>query len=465
MTARETIDRERAHQSFENYSEAKFAKLVRRFIRLVYQTCLRELNDRELAEDATQAVFLILARKQGIWPNDSVLIGWLFRTSRLVARDFRKAERRRLRRERIATEAASVVSEEDHAERLASSSALNEALGALRETEREAVLLRFYDQMSYQEVGSALGMSDDTAQKCVSRALEKMRRHLLGSGIVLSIAPLAALIAKDAAAPPPPAVFGKALLASSSLPGGTVSSALVGTKAYHVSQGVLHAMRIKWIAALSTVSVFVVCGILLASQIHSGPRLLMEKARSHYAGARAFSMIIYNHDSSGLFPGDYTQRLDWQSDGKFTLKVTSPGNKTVPDFVSDGSQVMAIYPDGHREVMPPPDSNNSPGWEVSAGFILGWLENTPLSNDVIGGIPGAVMTRWSYGPRTQWHGRHVKELILRLTFGPQAGGRSGAASFFVDPATKEYVGEESQYVGQGSSEMGYALYENQKITR
>ncbi len=444
----------------ESGSEIAFSEIVRRHVGLVYHTCLRELQNRWMAEDATQAVFLVLAQKGRFMPRSAHLVGWLFRTSRLVCKDFARAERRRKRNESLAGVEANTASTAGPDDLLANSAIVNHALSALRQTEREAILLRFYDQMSFQEVGEALDMSDDTAQKCVSRALEKMRRHLIRSGVTLTSVALAGFLSVESARIVPPETLGKALLAASAMPGGQIAGALVGTKAYQISQGVLHTMRLKMIAATSAAAVFVLCGILLASQIHEGPEFLLEQSRAAYTGAKSFSMIIDNHNSSGLYPTDFTQSLTWQKDGRFELRVISPGNKTVPNFVSDGTRVTATYPDGHKEVVPPPAENNEPGWEVAGGFILSWLQNTPTGNYLFSPPQGASVD-WSYGPRIEWRGRPVKELVLRVEHGANAGGGASTASIFVDPNSHEYVGME--WVNAGKP--GYALYKDQKLSR
>ncbi|HEX5323069.1 MAG TPA: hypothetical protein VFW40_04730 [Capsulimonadaceae bacterium] len=303
-------------------------------------------------------------------------------------------------------------------------------------------------------------MSDDTAQKCVSRALEKMRRHLTKVGITLSTVALTAFLRAESLRAAPFEAIAKAMLAVAALPGGQIAAGLVGTKAYQISQGVLHTMRLKLIAANSAAVVLVACGIVLASHIHEGPELVLEQSRAIYANATSFSMIIDNHASSGLYPSDFTQQLEWHKGNKFTLKVISPGNKTVPNYAGDGTHVVAVLPNGQRKDSPWPNSNESAGWEVTGGFILSWLENTPGSNIVFRPPQGFKVT-WSYGPRTTWRGHPVKEIIATAYNEPRVGERSGTESFFVDTSTHEFIGYE--WVNNGKP--GYALYKDQRLGR
>src|ERR1039457_73461 len=95
-------DHELLTQYARTASEAAFANLVARYVDLVYSAALRFTGNAHHAQEITQAVFIILARKAGSLRRSTVLSGWLYQTARLTAANFVKGEIRRQRREQEA---------------------------------------------------------------------------------------------------------------------------------------------------------------------------------------------------------------------------------------------------------------------------------------------------------------------------------------------------------------------------
>jgi RNA polymerase sigma factor (sigma-70 family) len=165
-------------------NQSAFRELVRRHIDLVFATALRKVGDAGGAEEISQNVFGVLARKAWQFAPDDSLPAWLHKTTLLESQAWLRGEMRRRRREEIAAELRTTMKTPDEQPAFhALVPLLDEALLSLREKERTALLLRFYESQSLRDVGSALGVSDDTAQKRVTTALEKLSQFFQRRGI------------------------------------------------------------------------------------------------------------------------------------------------------------------------------------------------------------------------------------------------------------------------------------------
>lgn len=176
-------------------SEGAFTELVRRYTNLVYSVAHRRLADASLAEEATQTVFLRLAKAAPKVSGDAALVGWLHRTTVHVAIDAWRSETRRRTREQHAAVMEPTPSEDAQ---LWSEMApqLDEALNQLSDEDREAVLLRFFAQKRMREVGQALGVSEDAAKMRISRAIDRLRVQLALRGVTCTVAVLAGFMAE-----------------------------------------------------------------------------------------------------------------------------------------------------------------------------------------------------------------------------------------------------------------------------
>jgi len=205
-----------------------FEALVRRHLDLVYATAWRKLEESGAAEEVTQNVFAALARKAWQFAPDSSLPAWLYRCTLLEAKNWLRSELRRRRREEAAVELGTTMKTPDDQPAVrALIPLLDEALLSLREPDRAALLLRYYEDRSFRDVGATLGVGEDAAQKRVAGAVERLARFFQLRGYkTATVAVMAATLHHTAVSAPG---FLVASVTQAALPCG--ASAVIGSKA------------------------------------------------------------------------------------------------------------------------------------------------------------------------------------------------------------------------------------------
>src|SRR3989441_11323413 len=191
-----TSDLDLLQQYTRQRSEEAFAALVQRHLNLVYSAALRQVKSPQLAEEVAQSVFTDLARNVHKLKLDTILTAWLYQVTRRTAIDVVRRENRRQLREQIATEMNAVnatATDWTHIEPL-----LDEAMHALDDTDRAAVLLRYFENKSLREVGATLGTSENAAQKRLGRAVERLREFFAKRGVTVGTSGLVVVISANA---------------------------------------------------------------------------------------------------------------------------------------------------------------------------------------------------------------------------------------------------------------------------
>jgi RNA polymerase sigma factor (sigma-70 family) len=192
-----TPDSELLRHFAKTNSEDAFAELVKRHVNLVYSAALRQVGgDAHLAQDVAQTVFTDLARKASSLSRRETLTGWLYTSAHFAAAKIIRGENRRHdREEKYMREPTHETAPEADWEKLRPT--LDDAMHELKGTDREAVLLRYFENRQFAEVGAKLGLNENAARMRVERALEKLRAIFAKRGITAATA-LASVISANA---------------------------------------------------------------------------------------------------------------------------------------------------------------------------------------------------------------------------------------------------------------------------
>jgi RNA polymerase sigma factor (sigma-70 family) len=318
-------------QYTDNGSESAFAALVERHLNLVYSFALRRVGNPLAAEEIVQAVFIILARKAKSLGARTVLTGWLYQTTRLTTANFLRGEIRRHRREQEAF-MQSALNESEAATWSQIAPILDDAIARLGARDREAILLRFFENKDLRAVGAALGASEAAAKMRVNRAVEKLRNFFLKRGITLSAAVIAGAVSANSVHAAP------AGLAQSVATVAAAKGAGVGGSTLTLVKGALKLMA--WTKAKTAGAIGLVAILATTSTIIIGTRLI----RAHHAIAEPTTgLIALGQELTANIQADGTIRF------RATMEVTNNTAQVINiDTINDVDAISRITDESGR---------------------------------------------------------------------------------------------------------------------
>lgn len=181
--------------SRDQNAEASFKQMVAHLNPLIFQTAYRKSGNHELAKDVAQSVFLIIAKKAPTLTKHPTILGWVHETTRTETLRTMRSHARRQKREEAAMK---------HHERSAETNrelleVLDESMKCLSASERELVLMKYFEDRTYQSITATTGRSESAEKMRLKRALEKMSNWLGRKGVALSITGLGSLLSAEMA--------------------------------------------------------------------------------------------------------------------------------------------------------------------------------------------------------------------------------------------------------------------------
>lgn len=346
-------------------SDAAFDELARRHVDLTYSVALRIVRDPHLAQDVTQAVFVALAQNAAQLANHPVLSGWLHRAAHHVAAQTVRSEVRRRAREQEAVTMNALLSPTAEPAWDQVAPQLDAALAELDEPDRDAVLLRYFEKKSAQEMGGLLGISAEAAQKRVSRAVEQLRGRFARRGVTLSAGALVLLLSANAVQAAPAGlaatVSAAAILAGTAAASvaivtgttlGTTSTALAATKAVGLTLPQI-ALVASAMVALAGVGVYEARQV---SQLREQVHALQAAQTAKDEGIRQLAQAQPSVMDAGVNPvlSDRPQSepngLTLSNPG-FAPLATTPAANGARQFVEQAQQTLAQMTAEQRQFM------------------------------------------------------------------------------------------------------------------
>jgi RNA polymerase sigma factor (sigma-70 family) len=250
--------------------ETAFAALVQRHGPMVWGVCRRVLSDAHDADDAWQAVFLVLARKAPSLRRPELLGNWLYGVAcRTAAKARGLAIRRRSREEPLVEDVPATAGDSDWRELRP---LLDEELQRLPEKYRAPLVLCYLEGKTYVETAQTLGWAEGTVSGRLARAREMLRTRLVRRGVSIPAAALATILCADKLSAAVPPALVDAVVNATVLSAAGKTAGVVSANVLTLSQGVLRTMFLSRLMILTAVFLVVgTVGTTVGALVYRGP--------------------------------------------------------------------------------------------------------------------------------------------------------------------------------------------------
>jgi RNA polymerase sigma factor (sigma-70 family) len=180
----QTLDDATLWLSFKKGNELAFSVLYNTYVQRLYNYGYHACKDKELVNDCIQELFVLLWERRNRLADVTSVNFYLFKSYRRLLMN-RLTLRRKLLISLsdmkdpgfafIPSLEESIIAEESETDR---TKKINKSLKALTKRQREAIFLRFYNQLSYNEVASVMELTVDSVYNIISKAIEVLRKNL-----------------------------------------------------------------------------------------------------------------------------------------------------------------------------------------------------------------------------------------------------------------------------------------------
>jgi RNA polymerase sigma factor (sigma-70 family) len=346
-------DRELVVAYVEAGDESSFSELLVRHTQMVYRTCFRMLGNIHDTQDATQAVFIVLARKAGTLRREGNLGGWLNKVARNVALQALERRATSAKREKEVAMWQETVSDEAGLDSPADAALqfLDQELAGLSAVLRQAVVLRYLQGNSEKQAAELAACPQGTLSRRASDGIAKLRQRLAKRGVALGGVALAGLLTSEASAAVPETLLPSILAAVKTAVATTATATGASSTAAMLAKG---AMKAMYIAQVKMVAVIAAAVIVTGTAVPVGIAVAQAAEKAKKEGVTTATVQTENVSKNARYT------LDQKEDR--TMKQPGAKNLLGQDELKNW-RLTAWRPQGRM-------------WALDDGVFHGFCSNT-----------------------------------------------------------------------------------------